>query len=370
MTPRLRYFMHVPWGWIKQRPHFLAEHLGRSFRVTVYPEAVFRGVDLTRNPVPGHIRRRPLLRLPAQRFAPVYRLNAALRRRQAAWIVKDGDYVWLTHPALYPAIAGALRASNVLIYDCMDDAVAFAPERGRFARDEVRRLEAALCERADHVLCSATHLRDTLAARYGLRRRLEVVPNGVELAAPVAGPLPPRVSDAFEAGCVHAVYVGTIAEWFDFDLVLASLRARPDLRYLLLGPAATRLPRHERMRWLGPVPHDLVTRAMARADVLVMPFMLNDVVRSVDPVKVYEYIHAGRPALVRRYGETEKFDPYVRLYDGAAEYLAGLEAIAAAGYAPKLPREACQGFLQASSWASRAEQVARAITAPRASASA
>ena len=33
---KILYLMHVPWGWIKQRPHFFAEYLANDFAVDVY----------------------------------------------------------------------------------------------------------------------------------------------------------------------------------------------------------------------------------------------------------------------------------------------------------------------------------------------
>lgn len=32
---KILYIMHVPWGWIKQRPHFFAEYLNKDFDVDV-----------------------------------------------------------------------------------------------------------------------------------------------------------------------------------------------------------------------------------------------------------------------------------------------------------------------------------------------
>ena len=33
---KILYLMHIPWGWIKQRPHFLAELLSIDFDVDVF----------------------------------------------------------------------------------------------------------------------------------------------------------------------------------------------------------------------------------------------------------------------------------------------------------------------------------------------
>jgi hypothetical protein len=35
---KILYFMHVPWGLIKQRPHFLAEKLADLYKVDVWED--------------------------------------------------------------------------------------------------------------------------------------------------------------------------------------------------------------------------------------------------------------------------------------------------------------------------------------------
>ncbi len=32
------YLMHIPWGWIKQRPHFIAEILSNFYSVNLFCE--------------------------------------------------------------------------------------------------------------------------------------------------------------------------------------------------------------------------------------------------------------------------------------------------------------------------------------------
>lgn len=38
---QILYLMHVPWGWIKQRPHFFAEYLAKDLIVDVYYKKLY-----------------------------------------------------------------------------------------------------------------------------------------------------------------------------------------------------------------------------------------------------------------------------------------------------------------------------------------
>jgi hypothetical protein len=53
---------------------------------------------------------------------------------------------------------------------------------------------------------------------------------------------------------------------------------------------------------------------MVFSDALIMPFKPNELIRSVDPVKIYEYIYSGRPVIAILYEGTKKFEPYAYLY--------------------------------------------------------
>jgi len=90
------------------------------------------------------------------------------------------------------------------------------------------------------------------------------------------------------------------------------------------------------------------------------PFEVNDIVRSVDPVKLYEYIWLGKPILCVRYPEIERFDPFVLFYRTQEEYKQQLEAVMAKEKI-KYSNEQAACFLAENNWEKRAEQAAAFI---------
>ena len=87
-----------------------------------------------------------------------------------------------------------------------------------------------------------------------------------------------------------------------------------------MGPSDTEMPRHERLQIHTQIPHSSIMNIMKKADLLVMPFVVDELVRSVNPVKVYEYVYSGTPSLIVCYGETAKFGDYVYLYKSEEEF--------------------------------------------------
>ena len=90
-------------------------------------------------------------------------------------------------------------------------------------------------------------------------------------------------------------YVGTISHWFDFDILLKSLKIFKNIEYRLIGPVSgVTIPENERIKYVGSVDHKDIYSNIKDADALIMPFKLNDIVEAVDPVKLYEYINFNK----------------------------------------------------------------------------
>jgi glycosyltransferase involved in cell wall biosynthesis len=80
----------------------------------------------------------------------------------------------------------------------------------------------------------------------------------------------------------------------------------------MIGPVLTDVSRYEEipnLKFLGPVVYADVPAYLQRFDVCIMPFKVNDLTRDVNPVKMYEYLAAGKPIVstylpeVAQYGE-------------------------------------------------------------------
>ena len=101
-----------------------------------------------------------------------------------------------------------------------------------------------------------------------------------------------------------AVYVGTLhEERVDVPLLLAVARSRPDLQVAVVGPDSLGPASHELLaaepavHLLGPVAYDRVPAFLQHADVVVIPHQVNPFTESLDPIKAYECLAAGRPTV-------------------------------------------------------------------------
>ncbi|GIM45662.1 hypothetical protein DNHGIG_12110 [Collibacillus ludicampi] len=258
------------------------------------------------------------------------------------------DYVWITSPFILQFINLEKIRYSKLIYDCMDDYLAFPQDDHSI--EYLRSLENQLLERADIVLVSSKRLQELVRER-GFRRPVHLVYNALE---PNNSYQDSNIKG--DDGFFNIVYFGTISEWFDFNSIFELLRRHEDIRFTIIGPSEVSLPHHERINYTGPVKYEELKRYARDADAFIMPFVLNSLVESVDPVKVYEYTAYLKPTFVVRYRETEKFEDIAFLYNDVEELSSQVE-LAKNRKLHKMNERKLRQFIYNNSWDSRARQI-------------
>jgi glycosyltransferase involved in cell wall biosynthesis len=275
------------------------------------------------------------------------RLNAALLRRQVRAAVRR---LRIERPVLWSYVPQAEALVDVLapdriVYHCVDD---IAAQKGVSAT-AFREAERRFASRADLVLASAP----ALAARMRtLNAHVVDAPNVADTAL---------FATALEPGSVDAeldrlarpriVFCGAVVPTkVDLRLVRALAEARPDWSIALVGAVGLGDPSTDvsllrgvpNLHLLGRRPYDRLPEILRGADVAIIPYVINELTRSVFPMKVYEYLAAGLPVV-----------------STPLPALAGLEDIAFARDATEMVH-AVQAALEADDPAQRRARSARA----------
>ncbi len=353
---KILYYLQIDWDWIKQRPQLLAEELGDEFDVhVVYRRSYHRG-NLQDN-VARNVTLHPFYTLPPcrDRFKWLTKINSGIRRFKITQITRNQkpDLIWLTYPSQIRELAAHTDAK--VIYDCMDDQLLL--ECPAAYKDSLRGYEKELCERAAIIFVSSEQLRRTLIARYRVDdEKIVLVRNGHRVKGESK-----HIFTGDDAQHLRVGYIGTIAEWFDFSLIVESLDRFPWLEYTLIGPVMKGdVPQHPRINYRGTVAHECLSDEVKGVDVLVMPFKEEDLVYAVDPVKIYEYIGFRKNIICLDYPETRRFSEFAYLYRGTESYCKALQECFEKREL-RYTDESAALFLQENTWSRRKELVCEAI---------
>jgi glycosyltransferase involved in cell wall biosynthesis len=173
---------------------------------------------------------------------------------------------------------------------------------------KIKEQEIATLHLSDAIICPSNVTRDYIAS-LGLNRKLvTVIPNGVSASDFSPSPLPAR------GGRVPVLlYIGTLADWQGLDIVIRALPKileQQPVRLHIVGRGRSRQRKilSKQIRKLGvegsvtvqpAIPHHEIPALIAESDICIAPLGLNDrnVTQGACPIKVLEYMAAGRPLL-------------------------------------------------------------------------
>ena len=317
MKKRMLYLSHVDWNWIKQRPHFLAEELSRVYDIKVLYAFKNSARGTLQKQNDASISISPLYYVPFSGRVPILGVLAdCLLRLQFRYHLKkhDPEIVFLTYPTQVKMIPE--NFTGAVIYDCMDNH--YAMTHNANIKNNIMKWERVLLERANLVLVSSERLKGVLLERYGynIDEKLILIRNGY------SGHVLKNTDDWEEQTkkVFEIAYFGTVSHWFNFDFLLRSLDDFPNLQYKIIGPAEVVVQKVDRIEYLGTVEHEQLFSKIKNSNALIMPFVINEVIESVDPVKLYEYINFEKNIITIRYAEIERFEPFVHFYTDYDSY--------------------------------------------------
>ena len=267
------------------------------------------------------------------RFEGFYRLNgmlhdAALRRRLRAAVAELGMQncvLWVADPLMTKHIG---RLDETLsVFDSVDDWTAH-PQKRHIRRAVLDGYRIANSE-ADVIFAVSEPLTRKLART---RDRVYLQPNGVDFE--LFGSDPETPADIISLPRPVFGYVGVMQERLDVDAIALLARQNPGSSVVMIGPVLT--PSHFRtlrstgnVHFLGPRDHCLIPAYLRSFDVCIMPHVSDALTRSMNPLKVYEYLAAGRPVVATSLvGFEDTEDLVVSAPDAAAFAASAAEAAA------------------------------------------
>lgn len=254
--------------------------------------------------------------------------------------------------------AGTLGES-LLVYYCVDEWSMFS------YIDTARTLEAErrLCARADVVFGTCQALVDSKRL---LNPETHLAAHGVDHALFATALDPATTVPADLAALPRPVigFYGTIQDWVDLRLVAHLAARHPEWSIALVGGVHVDLAPIERLpnvHLLGRKPHADLPRYCKGFDVGLIPYVIDERMKYVNPIKLREYLSAGLPVVSTAVPEVMRYAAQCTVAADHDAFERGV-ADALAGDTPARRRarsEAMRGETWAARVAAVGEQVAQ-----------
>ena len=381
--PVLLVLSLIDWSFRFQRPQQLGLALEQLGYGVVYVDAGFHGADWSDaegRPLPAcqaltpDLWRVALAQPPSGPVSIAVDLEADAEagladqlRRLRALDTGGALLALVMHPAWFPLLQRAWPELP-LVYDCMDLLSGF-PE----TTQQQLVLEELLLERCQLAVASSADLYRRLP-----RGRRAVVRNGCDLAhfavpSSFASCTRWPLVEVGRSWMAVVGYYGAIASWFAIELLADVAQRLPDHLFLLGGSSEgcdlSAVIELNNVVFLGELPYGELPAFLARCAVAIIPFRLDPLIQATNPVKLYEYLAAGKPVVATPLPEIQRLKlpaGCCRLASDAAGFAAAIQAMES-GDGPELQAER-RRYASRHSWQQRArcyDAILKGLLAPR-----
>ena len=235
-----------------------------------------------------------------------------------------------------------------VVYYCVDD---FAQWPG-LNHELVRKMECDLIDKSDVLIATSEKLYQRLE-HHG--KPTHLLTHGVDIEHfSTQAPPSPRLARLSRP---RALYFGLLDARTNQDLLVEVASRARDWSFVFVGPVegdAGRLQRLSNVHLLGPASYAELPAFVSGSDVLILPYVLNELTAAISPLKLKEYMATGKPIISTPLPEVVKMGACVMLGRETEEWVAGLALALQADIAER--RKRSRMWLVGESWGDKARE--------------
>ncbi|KKG11022.1 glycosyltransferase [Methanosarcina sp. 2.H.A.1B.4] len=221
----------------------------------------------------------------------------------------------------YSTLIGKLQEKMVVL-DYIDDKLAFSN-----VPSWMKKYLDNLIEKANLVFVASSYLHNNILKTR--KNDVYLIGNGVDVdhfkKAMTDIPIP---EDIAHIKTPIVGYIGALSDWVDFDIIKAISQKYLDLSVVLVGPEfpsvkneIDSLKQYPNIFILGMKPYEILPNYIKAFDVCIIPFKINELTLSSNPLKFYEYISSGKNVISINLPEVKQFDHAIYVANNLDEFL-------------------------------------------------
>lgn len=345
---KVLYFSSVNWNWIKQRPHFIAENLSNNgFSVEYFSITPLFKQKISKKRISNTLNVTDSYVLP---YASKFRLIRMINRFLVGILLKDNyDIIILTSPEQYNYVKSNIKKNTKIIYECMDNMPFFYPEDKRHIIEDK---EKQLCENSDLIIITSEYLKNKFINNYNIDiRKMHVIRNAFN------DKMINFNTEKIKLKSPNLVYIGTISKWIDSDTLSYFASKNEKYTIYLIGPYENdikiKLSKNKNIIFTGKINHEDIGKYISSGDIMIIPFVINELIEGVDPVKLYEYLAFGKEVVTSHWKELDYFpeshNSEIYFYDSKNQF----DIIVNRLFEKELSNDIDDQFILDNSWDSR-----------------
>jgi glycosyltransferase involved in cell wall biosynthesis len=162
-------------------------------------------------------------------------------------------------------------------------------------------MEKELVRFCDAVIVATENMKQKKSS---LHKTIFAIPNGIDtdMFSPISELRKP--SEYGQIGGKIILYIGTVGEWIDLNLIALSAKRYPEYAFVLIGPAKVDTSIFKdvgNVKLLGPREFSDMPAYIHYSDLCIVPFRNNEVTKASDTLKVFQYLSMGKPVVSTYY---------------------------------------------------------------------
>ena len=318
--PNLLYVSFWPWDSIQSVPQHLASQFSKKYNVIYVSPLQFQVSNNKAKHFSNILKLTKkindegmlLLQFP---FLPCWKFNFLRNFNHYLWAKAVNlfllnnkisiDILWLNSPE---QLSFFNKFSFKLVtYHCLDENESFyAP---------FKYTEPIIFKNSDLVIATAPLLVEK-ALKYN--NNVHLIPNGAELdhfrsVLEKKFKIPNDISHLKKP---IIGYIGTVADWMDYE-ILEHIYDKLNVTIVLIGPVesskAISMEKQGKIVLLNRKPYKELPAYLYHFDLCIIPFIDNELTRAVDPIKIYEYLAAGKEVVSTPLPPLKRFSKFIDL---------------------------------------------------------
>jgi teichuronic acid biosynthesis glycosyltransferase TuaH len=235
-------------------------------------------------------------------FRFLLKINEQLIIKRLRHILKKEsikDFIFINSFNFHYPDVGKLLDSSLMIYHCIDPLITPYDLKHGFVS------ELELVEDSDAVVCTSKAL---YLEKLEINNHSYLLPNAADLSHSSKAldpelPVHPKLSNIPKP---IIGYFGSIERRIDYDLMQKVVNANPDKSFVFAGPVINEhipawFKSTSNVYLTDQIPYNEMPQMIKGFDIATIPFKKDDVSATIFPLKLFEYLGAGKPVIVTNF---------------------------------------------------------------------